>query len=92
MRLTFFQYVFPVQICINNLFNIYIIYRVTICTFLFAFWDVLYLDFAMFNDNLFILSHTFIFKSSSFIKDSKLSLCMLSLKVFYVLDKVVSSA
>ena len=44
----------------------------------------------MFNDNLFILSHSFIFKSSSFIKDSKLSFCMLSLKVFKVLDKVVS--
>ena len=46
----------------------------------------------MFNDNLFILSHSFIFKSLSFIKDSKLSLCTLSLKVLKVLDKVVSSA
>ena len=49
------------------------IFRVSIFTFLFVFWNVIYLDFAMFNDNLFILSHSFIFKSLSFIKDSKLS-------------------
>ena len=65
---------------------------VNICTFLFAFWNVIYLDFGMFNYNLFILSHSFIFKSLLFIKDSKLLLCMLSIKVFKVLDKVVSSA
>ena len=46
---------------------------VSICTFLFAFWNVIYLDFAMFNYNLSILSHSFILKSLLFIKDSKLS-------------------
>ena len=66
------------------------IFRVSVYIFLFVLWNVIYLDFAMFNDNLFILSHSFIFKSSLFIKDSKLSFCMLSLKVFKVLDKVVS--
>ena len=60
---------FQVKICINNLHlnsltcSIFIlsILMVSICTFLFAFWNVIYLDFAMFNNyNLFILSHSFI--------------------------------
>ena len=47
----------------------------------------------MFNDNLFILNHSFIFVNVRYLlKNSKLSSCMLSLKVFIVLDKVVSSA
>ena len=65
---------------------------VSICTSLFVFLNVIYLDFAMFNYNLFILSHSVIFKSVLFIKDYKLSLCMLSFKVFKVIDKIVSSA
>ena len=39
------------------------IFRVSVCAFLCVLWNVIYLYFAMFNDNLFILSHSFIFKS-----------------------------
>ena len=60
------------------------VFRVSVCTFAFVIWNVIYFYFAMFIDNLFLLSHSFIFKSLSFAKDSKLSSCMLSLKYFKV--------
>ena len=47
------------------------IFIVSICIFLFAFWNVMYLDFVTFSDNLLIFSHLFVLRMSSFIKDSK---------------------
>ena len=46
----------------------------------------------MFNDNLVILSHSIIFRSSSFTADSVLLFGILSVKDLMVLNKVVSSA
>ena len=66
--------------------------RVKCCTSLTTFWKIMYLDLEMFNDNLFIWSHSFIFRSSAFNEVSTLSLFVLSLKVLVVLVKVVSSA
>ena len=51
----------------------------------------MYLDFTTFSDNLLILIHSLILRSSSFINVSRFWSCMLSLNVFSVLDRVVSS-
>ena len=48
--------------------------------------------FFFFNNNLLILSHSIIFKNSSFTADSVLLFGMLSLKDLMVLNKVVSMA
>ena len=50
------------------------------------------MDLFLFNDNLLILSHSIIFRTSSFTADSVLLFGILSLKDLMVLNKVVSSA
>ena len=52
----------------------------------------MYLHFTTFSDNLLILSHSLILRSFPFTKDYKFWSCMLSLNMFSVLDRVVSSA
>ena len=53
---------------------------------------MIYLVLFLFNDNLLILSHSIIFRSSSFTPDSVLLFGILSLQDLMVLNKVVSSA
>ena len=50
------------------------------------------MDLFLFNNNLLILSHSIIFKNSSFTADSVFLFGMLSLKDLMVLNKVVSMA
>ena len=58
------------------------------------YMKIIYLDFSLFNDNLFIFSHSVTVPGSYFIQDSTLLFlcCVLSVNWFNVLESVVSSA
>ena len=57
---------------------------------LFTFRNVMYLDFAMFNNNLFILSHLFKVRHLLKIVNCHCVYVIVKSKVFKVFDKVVS--
>ena len=58
------------------------------------FWEenVIYLDLLVFIDSLLIVNHSFIFMSSLFIESHNSMSLLLSVNLFRVLDRVVSSA
>ena len=68
-----------------------LIWSVGAFTCLFGMWKSIYLDLFMFSDSLLISSHSFILPSSSLLREPA-SMFSVFLKLFSVLERVVSSA
>ena len=74
----------------SSTFSIITLSIVSYCISLLGTWKIIYLDFYLFSDNLFIFNHSITLESSAFIKDSLVSI--LFPKYVKLLNSVVSSA